>query len=502
MAASRAATFVSSSGSASCGASASSRFVSERPSKRHALALDRRHRPREQLAGRGENRARVARWRAQRLRARGAREVVEAQAQDHRSADALRRAQAAADPVDERDQRRVQRLGRLRAAAAHRPLATDRAPAHAGRHPPRVAVVRQGVQLTARALPDEPDQRRLRELRHLPDRRDPARVQLARGDLADAPQRLDRQRMQERELASGGTTSSPSGFATPDATLARNFVRATPTVIGSPTFSRTRDTQTSRDLRRRARDPPHSAHVDERLVDRQPLHQRRRVLEDREHVLAGLRVGLEARRHDDGLRAQALGRPAAHRGLDPEGLRLVGRGQDHPAPDDHRLAQQPRVVALLDGREERVEVGVENRSVRHVTNICSHDAGRNEIQLRSEDQARHRARPPRLEGHDERQRGDRRTEDLERRLAAPTRSRACPRGSPAPRSRSRRRCRRPTSPRHGARAGSPPTGRASHPRTRRRSRRRRPPRRSSRAARRQTRPRTISTMPAASASEP
>ncbi len=36
-----------------------------------------------------------------------------------------------------------------------------------------------------------------------------------------------------------GTTNRPSGFATPLATLARNFVRATPTVIGRPTFSRT-----------------------------------------------------------------------------------------------------------------------------------------------------------------------------------------------------------------------------------------------------------------------
>ena len=39
--------------------------------------------------------------------------------------------------------------------------------------------------------------------------------------------------------ASGGTTSSPSGFATALATLARNFVRATPTVIGRPTRSST-----------------------------------------------------------------------------------------------------------------------------------------------------------------------------------------------------------------------------------------------------------------------
>ena len=38
---------------------------------------------------------------------------------------------------------------------------------------------------------------------------------------------------------SGGTTSRPSGLATALATLARNFVRATPTVMGSPTRSST-----------------------------------------------------------------------------------------------------------------------------------------------------------------------------------------------------------------------------------------------------------------------
>ena len=38
---------------------------------------------------------------------------------------------------------------------------------------------------------------------------------------------------------SGGTTSRPSGFPTPLATLARHFVLATPTVIGRPTRSRT-----------------------------------------------------------------------------------------------------------------------------------------------------------------------------------------------------------------------------------------------------------------------
>ena len=38
---------------------------------------------------------------------------------------------------------------------------------------------------------------------------------------------------------STGTTRSPSGFATPLATFARNLVRATPTVMGIPTRSRT-----------------------------------------------------------------------------------------------------------------------------------------------------------------------------------------------------------------------------------------------------------------------
>ena len=36
-----------------------------------------------------------------------------------------------------------------------------------------------------------------------------------------------------------GTTSKPSGFATPLATFARNFVRAMPTVMGIPTRPRT-----------------------------------------------------------------------------------------------------------------------------------------------------------------------------------------------------------------------------------------------------------------------
>ncbi len=54
------------------------------------------------------------------------------------------------------------------------------------------------------------------------------------------PQRLSTgSGWRKRNSPPGGTDSSPSGLATRLATLARNLVRATPTVIGRPTRSRT-----------------------------------------------------------------------------------------------------------------------------------------------------------------------------------------------------------------------------------------------------------------------
>ena len=100
-------------------------------------------------------------------------------------------------------------------------------------------------------------------------------------------------------LPSGGTTSRPSGLATALATLARNLVRATPTVIARPTSSRTSAAQRGGDVHRRAGDAPQPADVEEGLVDRDALDERGRVLEHGEHGLARLGVGLEAGRHDD-----------------------------------------------------------------------------------------------------------------------------------------------------------------------------------------------------------
>ena len=120
------------------------------------------------------------------------------------------------------------------------------------------------------------------------------------------------------------------------------------------------------DLDRRADAPLHSANVEERLVDGEPLDDGRSVLEHPEHRLARLRVRRHPRRDDDGVRTETPGAGAAHRGADAEGLRLVARGEHDAAADDHRPAAQTRIVALLDGREEGVQVGVQDRgSSRH-----------------------------------------------------------------------------------------------------------------------------------------
>jgi len=123
-------------------------------------------------------------------------------------------------------------------------------------------------------------------------------------------------------------------------------------VIGRPT---------RRDLGRSARDPLEAPNVEERLVDREPFDERRAVVEDAKGRLARLGIRRHPRRDDDRARAQPPCLPAAHRRAHPEGLGLVARGQHHSRADDDRPAAQARIVSLLDGRIERVEVGVKDR---------------------------------------------------------------------------------------------------------------------------------------------
>ena len=105
--------------------------------------------------------------------------------------------------------------------------------------------------------------------------------------------------------------------------------------------------------------------VDERLVQRQRLHERRGRPQHGHHLLAGRAVGVEAAAQERRVRAPRPRLAGRHGRADAVLPGFVRRRGDHAAPadaaHDDRLAAQGRLVALLDRGEERVEVEVEDR---------------------------------------------------------------------------------------------------------------------------------------------
>ena len=300
----------------------------------------------------------------------GAREVVEAKAQDDRATHAPGLSHATGDTVDEPDQCRVDLLLRP-PPPPERALGPDRPPAPPGLDGSRVAVVCERVEVAARRPAEQRDERLDVDPRDLAHGAEPAGVQPARGGGADAPQPFDREGVEEGDLLVGLDDQEAVGL--------RDRARD----LGEELRSRDADgdaqsdvledvaAEADGDLGRRPGDPLEPSNVEERLVDRQSLDERRRVVEHAEHRSARIDVGVEARRDDDRLRAEPARLRSSHRSPDAEGLRLVARRQHDPAADDHGPSAQPRVVALLDRREERVEIRVQDRRRAH-TNICSH----------------------------------------------------------------------------------------------------------------------------------
>ena len=305
---------------------------------------------------------------AQRARPRRAREVGEPQPQHDRAAAPPRFAQPPGDPVDEPGQRHRAAPPCAAVPAAERALGPDRAPALAHPHRPRIVTVGQRVQMAARGPPDDrlaaSPSSPCRQLAHRAGSR--RAWSLPAVTFPTPHTALDRQRVQERRArARARPRAARPACAAALAILARNFVRATPTVIGSPTCSRTSRRSRWAISHRGAGDVLEPADVEERLVDRQRLDHRRVASRTprtphgsprrRPRSAAGTTAAYGHSR-----RACA----AAHRRPHAAPLRLVARGQHDAAADDHRPAVQPRVVALLDGGVERVEVGVEDRSSR------------------------------------------------------------------------------------------------------------------------------------------
>ena len=231
-------------------------------------------------------------------------------------------------------------------------------------------VLRERMKVAAGRATQHRDERVLGELRDLADRADPALVEPGGGLRPDTPEPLDRQRVEELELSVGRDDEQAVGLRDAARNLgeelrardANGDREADPLAHLAP--------QARSDLFRRACEPLHSAHVEEGLVDREPLDERCRVLEDPEHLSARLRVRVHPRRDDHGVRAEAARLSAAHRGADAVRLRFVARRQHDPRTDDDRPSSQRGIVPLLDRREERVDVGVEDRRLH--ANTCSH----------------------------------------------------------------------------------------------------------------------------------
>ena len=170
----------------------------------------------------------------------------------------------------------------------------------------------------------------------------------------------------------GGTTTSPSGLRRSEAILATSLVVATPTEAVSPTSSRTAVLDRARDRRARRRTASNEP-VTSRNASSIEMGSTSGVkrAQDGHDVAARLLVAAPVDRDEDAVRAAADRLAQRHRRVDAELARLVARRRDDAAarpdrrPDDDRPAAQLGAVALLDGREERVEVDVEDRPVGH-----------------------------------------------------------------------------------------------------------------------------------------
>ena len=260
-------------------------------------------------------------------------------------------------------------------------------------HRPRVAVVRERVQVRARGAAEQRVERGspVRRPARRPSRC-PARVQLARRSPARRPTAA-------RPGSGCRNASSRVGRDDEQPVRLRDRARDLGEELRPRDADRDREPDLARARRARSRAAisrgvPASrsmpAHVEERLVDREPLDERRRVLEDREDRLARLGVGGHARRHDDRVRAEPPRLPAAHRRAHAERLRLVARGEHDAAADDHRPAAQRagRRAARPTRRTSRGRRGGSSPATR--TDVRTESPGRNRDAERS---ARQPARP-------------------------------------------------------------------------------------------------------------
>ena len=343
----------------------SPRFPTETPTSVIPRLRDQRPGEHQQRAGGVEDRPRAGGRVGQRVRARRAREVVEAESQHDRPAGPPGHPHPSRDAVDKPGEGRIHVLERGRSTTKGT-LRADRPPPAPRPHGPRIAVARQGVELPPGRAAEQPDEHVLSELGDLADRGDPEGVQPPCRHRADAPEPLDLERVQECELMLGRHHEQPVGLGDPARHLGEELRP------GHADRDRQADplahlaSQQRGDRRRRAGQPADAAGVEKGLVDREPFDPRREVVED-----AGTRPCSPGSRRPSAARPRSRPGRGGERGRrsSPCGRRAPSPRSSPPAPPRSRRSPAGRagaVVALLDRREEGIEIRVQDRGLaRH-----------------------------------------------------------------------------------------------------------------------------------------
>ena len=120
----------------------------------------------------------------------------------------------------------------------------------------------------------------------------------------------------------------------------------------------------SADAHGRAQAPSGAGHVEEGLVDADPLQHGRDLAQDLHDPSGDPGVDVVAHGQDDGVGAQPLGLGHGHGRAHPAGAGLVGGGRNDAAPvlaaHDDGAARQVGALQQFDGGEEGVHVDVED----------------------------------------------------------------------------------------------------------------------------------------------
>ena len=346
---------------------ASASWTGSKRSSRFETATPTSVRPRSTTSGRVSAKssravARISRVEEvgrRRVRDRVAREKSSKRSRrDDRPPAPARRPHPVGDAVDEPEQHVVDGVGRAPAGG----LRPERAASAPRRHASAVAVPGDAVDEAPRRRPEHGDEVALGDAG-----RDRRRCGCPHASAAgSSPGRSPRC---ARPGGAAGTRAprpaprraSPSGFAVPLAVFASSFVLPPPTVTASPTRSRDVAPEPRCDLPRRP--VTRSSPVTSRNASSSEIPSTLGAWSSKTRKSALLASTYASKRGRTTTRCGQSRRAvrAAHRAADPVAPRLVARRQHDSAAHDDRTAAEARVVPLLDGREERVGVGVEDR---------------------------------------------------------------------------------------------------------------------------------------------